>query len=97
MFFNFSYGANWNPNDGGMLPIIAILDKLVESPDTQLHVESCLKILLKTVPAIEMPYKVHVRIGNGFHDRDYVNEFHHFYLITAIYVCASKRDIHQEI
>lgn len=61
-FVNFilklSYGANWNPKDGGSLPIIAILDKLVESPYTQLHVESCLKILLKTVPSIEMAYKV---------------------------------------
>ncbi|XP_031631676.1 uncharacterized protein LOC116345971 isoform X2 [Contarinia nasturtii] len=51
------YGANSNPKDGGMMPIIAILDKLVEAPSTQIHVETCLKILLKTVPAIEMPYK----------------------------------------
>ncbi|XP_055324775.1 uncharacterized protein LOC129579131 [Sitodiplosis mosellana] len=52
------YGANVNPKDGGMMPIVAILDKLVGSPEcTQIHVETCLKILLKTVPTIEMPYK----------------------------------------
>lgn len=55
---NFSYGANTNPTDGGSLPIIALLDKLLDDPYNQIHVEICLKILLKTVPAIEMPYKV---------------------------------------
>lgn len=55
---NFRYGANANPTDGGSLPIIALLDKLLDDPYNQIHVEICLKILLKTVPAIEMPYKV---------------------------------------
>lgn len=54
----FRYGASAHPKDGGMMPIIAILDKLIESTYGQLHVEICLKILLKTVPSIEMPYKV---------------------------------------
>lgn len=52
------YGANSNPADGGSLPIIALLDKLLDSPDRQIQVELCLKILLKTVPFIEIPYKV---------------------------------------
>lgn len=46
------------PKDGGSTPIVALLDKLLDSPYSQGHVETCLKILLKTVPAIEMPYKV---------------------------------------
>lgn len=59
LVFIFRYGANVIPKDGGMMPIVAILDKLVESPEyTEIHVETCLKILLKTVPNIEMPYKV---------------------------------------
>lgn len=58
MLYHFRYGANSLPKDGGMMPIIAILDKLIETPDTQLHVEICLRILLKTIPLIEMPYKV---------------------------------------
>lgn len=52
------YGANANPKDAGELPIIAMLDKLVETPQPQLNVELCLRLLLKTVPSIEMPYKV---------------------------------------
>lgn len=54
----FRYGANSHPKDGGMLPIIAILDKLIDTPCAQIHVEICLKLLLKTVALIEMPYKV---------------------------------------
>lgn len=59
LVFICRYGANVNPKDGGMMPIIAILDKLIDSPEcTQIHVAACLKILLKTVAIIEMPYKV---------------------------------------
>lgn len=62
-FCSYRFGANWNPRDRGIMPIIAILDKLVESPQNQLHVELCLKILLKTVKSIEMPYKVSTLFG----------------------------------
>lgn len=97
---NFSYGANWNPKDGGSLPIIAMLDKLVESPYAQLHVESCLKILLKTVPSIEMAYKVHAlklqfQITNS--ETMLKNFFLFLDMIAAIYLRTSKRDFHSEI
>lgn len=59
----YRYGANVQPCDGGSSPIIAILDKLLESPHrkSQIELEMCLKILLKAVPFIEMPYKVSER------------------------------------
>lgn len=83
------YGANMNPKDAGELPIIAILDKLVESPQPQLHVELCLKILLKTVPSIEMPYKV-CFVCSKFNTIkhtlcvciDHWNLFHHYHFIS---------------
>lgn len=57
---NSRYGANSNPKDGGSLPVIAILDKLLELAGShhQPQLNACLKIILKTMPQIEMPYKV---------------------------------------
>lgn len=56
----YRYGASTHPSDGGTLPVIAILDKLMESPTRkyQHQLNACLKIILKTLPQIEMPYKV---------------------------------------
>lgn len=56
------YGASAQPSDGGTNPVIALLDKLMETSVRQQHQQltACLKILLKTLPMIEMPYKVSI-------------------------------------
>ncbi|KAJ6640084.1 hypothetical protein Bhyg_12833, partial [Pseudolycoriella hygida] len=53
------YGAEPNPNDGGLSPVLALLDKLVESPKRRYlyQLVSCLKILLRAISIIEMPFK----------------------------------------
>ncbi|XP_055716153.1 uncharacterized protein LOC129809996 [Phlebotomus papatasi] len=53
------YGANPNPKDGGSSPIIALLDKLLESQDRRYpyQLEACLKILMRAVPFIDLPFK----------------------------------------
>lgn len=89
----FRYGANANPTDGGSLPIIALLDKLLDDPYNQIHVEICLKILLKTVPAIEMPYKVDNTKNN--HDQNGIDN--KILYLSAIHLPISKKDVHSEI
>lgn len=56
----YRYGASSYPRDGGTPPVISILDKLIELRGThhQSQLNTCLKIILKTMPQIEMPYKV---------------------------------------
>ncbi|XP_037026489.1 uncharacterized protein LOC119067538 [Bradysia coprophila] len=53
------YGAEPSPTDGGIPPVLALLDKLVESPKRRYlyQLVSCLKILLRTISIIEMPFK----------------------------------------
>ncbi|XP_055683156.1 uncharacterized protein LOC129790022 [Lutzomyia longipalpis] len=84
------YGANPNPMDGGSNPIIALLDKLLESEDGRYpyQLESCLKILMRAVPFIDLPFKpyiFHVRkemfvekycvlIKDGFISEDQIGE-----------------------
>ncbi|XP_059620934.1 uncharacterized protein LOC132264673 [Phlebotomus argentipes] len=53
------YGANPNPTDGGSSAIIALLDKLLESKDRRYpyQLEACLKILMRAVPFIDLPFK----------------------------------------
>lgn len=58
--FTRRYGAEPNPADGGISPVMALLDKLVESPKRRYlyQLVSCLQIILRAVPIIEMPFKV---------------------------------------
>ena len=55
------HGANPIPDDGGMSPLLALLEKLNEYSEKRTfpyQLVSCLKILLLAVPYIELPYKV---------------------------------------
>lgn len=63
------HGANARPNDGGMPPILALVDKLLEYDESGSYpyqLVSCLKILLLAVPYIELPYKVNCTICQDF-------------------------------
>ncbi|XP_030369643.1 uncharacterized protein LOC115620517 [Scaptodrosophila lebanonensis] len=52
------YGAAPHPPDGGSSVIIALLDKLMEHGRNYIYEHvMCLKILLRNVPMIEMPFK----------------------------------------
>lgn len=54
------YGAEPSPIDCGITPVVALLDKLVESPNRRYlyQLVSCLRILLRAISIIEMPFKV---------------------------------------
>lgn len=55
----FRYGANPNPPDGGSSAVLALLDKLTENGRNYVYQNvSCLQILLRNIPMIELPYKV---------------------------------------
>ncbi|XP_075148003.1 SOCS domain-containing protein stops isoform X2 [Haematobia irritans] len=52
------YGANPNPPDGGTSAVLALLDKLTENGRNYVYQNiSCLQILLRNIPMIELPYK----------------------------------------
>ncbi|KAI9584460.1 uncharacterized protein LOC119635123 [Glossina fuscipes] len=52
------YGAEPNPPDGGSSAVLALLDKLTENGRNYLYQNvSCLQILLRNIPLVEMPYK----------------------------------------
>ncbi|XP_053945104.1 uncharacterized protein LOC128854759 isoform X1 [Anastrepha ludens] len=52
------YGAHPNPPDGGASVVHALLEKLIENGRNYvLQNVSCLQILLRNIPMIEMPYK----------------------------------------
>uniref|UniRef100_A0A1A9WZ24 SOCS box domain-containing protein n=1 Tax=Glossina brevipalpis TaxID=37001 RepID=A0A1A9WZ24_9MUSC len=52
------YGAEPNPPDGGSSVVLALLDKLNENGRNYVYQNvSCLEILLRNIPIIEMPYK----------------------------------------
>ncbi|XP_065082405.1 uncharacterized protein LOC135704815 [Ochlerotatus camptorhynchus] len=60
------HGANPDPDDGGASPIISLLDKLreYENRSYPYQLVSCLKLLLRCIVMIELPYKpalFHVR------------------------------------
>lgn len=55
------HGANSNPCDGGMSPVIALMDKLIEYDEGKSYpyqLVSCLKIIFLSISSIEMPFKV---------------------------------------
>lgn len=53
------YGASPLPPDGGSSVTIALLDKLIENGrNYSYELVLCLKILLRNIPMIEMPFKV---------------------------------------
>ena len=54
------FGADPKPYDGGIIPVIAVLNKLLDYDDRRYpyQLEACLKILMRAIPYIEMPYKV---------------------------------------
>lgn len=55
------YGAEPLPPDGGSSTVIALLDKLMEKERRYTYqIVSCLHILLRNIPLIEMPFKPHV-------------------------------------
>ncbi|TMW48278.1 hypothetical protein DOY81_006648, partial [Sarcophaga bullata] len=52
------YGAAPNPPDGGSSVVMALLDKLIENGRNYTFQNvSCLQILLRNIPLIEMPFK----------------------------------------
>ncbi|XP_055380871.1 uncharacterized protein LOC129611655 [Condylostylus longicornis] len=52
------YGAEPLPNDGGSSPVLSLLDKLLDCDRKYVYqMVICLKILLKNIPIIEMPFK----------------------------------------
>ncbi|XP_011295953.1 uncharacterized protein LOC101890633 isoform X1 [Musca domestica] len=56
------YGANPNPPDGGSSAVLALLDKLTENGRNYVYQNvSCLQILLRNIPMIELPYKEYDR------------------------------------
>uniref|UniRef100_A0A336LAI7 CSON006101 protein n=1 Tax=Culicoides sonorensis TaxID=179676 RepID=A0A336LAI7_CULSO len=54
-----SHGASPNPFDDGIPPVIALFDKLIEYQDRRYpyQLDSCLRLLLRTLPFIELPFK----------------------------------------
>lgn len=54
------YGASPNPFDDGIPPVIALFDKLIEYQDRRYpyQLDACLRLLLKTLSFIELPFKV---------------------------------------
>lgn len=55
------HGANPCPLDGGISPVLAVMDKLVEYEESgsfPYQLVSCCKLLLLAIPFIELPYKV---------------------------------------
>lgn len=62
--FRCRYGAAPQPPDGGASVIIALLDKLIENGrNYSYELVMCLKILLRNVTMIEMPFKVSSGVG----------------------------------
>ncbi|XP_063704655.1 uncharacterized protein LOC134834058 [Culicoides brevitarsis] len=53
------YGASPNPFDDGLPPVIALFDKLIEYQDRRYpyQLDACLRLLLKTLSFVEMPFK----------------------------------------
>uniref|UniRef100_A0A182MST3 Ankyrin repeat and SOCS box protein 17 n=1 Tax=Anopheles culicifacies TaxID=139723 RepID=A0A182MST3_9DIPT len=56
------HGANPCPDDGGASPVLSLLEKLAESEDRcyPFQLVSCLKLLLRTIIMVELPYKPHL-------------------------------------
>lgn len=55
------HGANPTPCDGGIPPVIALMDKLVEYEESKSYpyqLVSCLKLIILSISFIEMPFKV---------------------------------------
>jgi len=64
--YHCRYGASPQPPDGGTSVIIALLDKLIENGcNYSYELILSLKILLRNVAMIEMPFKVSLK-GCGF-------------------------------
>lgn len=69
------YGANPNPPDGGSSAVLALLDKLTENGRNYVYQNvSCLQILLRNIPLIELPYKV------STHTKTYSTSIEHIYI-----------------
>uniref|UniRef100_A0A182W5C4 SOCS box domain-containing protein n=1 Tax=Anopheles minimus TaxID=112268 RepID=A0A182W5C4_9DIPT len=58
------HGANPCPDDGGASPVLSLLEKLAESEDRcyPFQLVSCLKLLLRTIVMVELPYKPHLYV-----------------------------------
>ncbi|XP_041783351.1 uncharacterized protein LOC121599535 isoform X2 [Anopheles merus] len=56
------HGANPCPDDGGASPVLSLLEKLAECENRcyPFQLVSCLKLLLRTVRMVELPYKPHL-------------------------------------
>uniref|UniRef100_A0A182PG83 SOCS box domain-containing protein n=1 Tax=Anopheles epiroticus TaxID=199890 RepID=A0A182PG83_9DIPT len=56
------HGANPCPDDGGASPVLSLLEKLAECENRcyPFQLVSCLKLLLRTIVMVEMPYKPHL-------------------------------------
>lgn len=65
-FFNLfhlinRFGADPTPSDDGIPPVYALLEKLAETQQNHRYLfqlVSCLRILLKTIPSIDIPFLV---------------------------------------
>lgn len=88
------HGANPSPHDGGISPVLALLDKLVEFNETGSYpyqLVSCLKILLLALPFIELPYKVKWNFSS-------VNSrFNSFYILVAVIVRSEKANVSRKV
>lgn len=63
------HGANACPTDGGVPPVLAVMDKLMEYEESGAYpyqLVSCLKILLLAVPYVELPFKVNCTVCQEF-------------------------------
>uniref|UniRef100_A0A182T9D7 SOCS box domain-containing protein n=1 Tax=Anopheles maculatus TaxID=74869 RepID=A0A182T9D7_9DIPT len=56
------HGANPCPDDGGASPVLSLLEKLADCENHcyPFQLVSCLKLLLRTIVMVELPYKPHV-------------------------------------
>lgn len=55
------FGADPMPRDGGTSPVVAVLDKLVESAEERRYLYqlvACLRMMLSCVVLVDMPYRV---------------------------------------
>jgi ankyrin repeat and SOCS box protein 17 len=55
------HGANPFPNDGGSSTVLALMDKLLEYEESKSYpyqLVSCLRIIISSIPSVEMPFKV---------------------------------------
>lgn len=90
----FRFGADPMPRDGGSSPVVAILDKLLESPGRRYlyQLVSCLNILLSCITLIDMPYRVKNFLLYNFH-----NLFTKILSFIAVRVYSSQIDFYQKV